>query len=56
MMKRITISKALMQIEEMLKLPNIDYIMIDTENEAININVRVKIADLDESEALGDED
>lgn len=56
-MKTVTISKALMQVEEMLRMPNLDYIMIEpNENGDLEVRANIKIQDLDEREALGDED
>ena len=55
-MKTLTINKALMEIEEILKLPNLDYVMVKSTKAGLEISSIIVIPDNDDSEALGDED
>ncbi|MBR1728509.1 MAG: hypothetical protein IJ728_03185 [Selenomonadaceae bacterium] len=55
-MKTLTIHKALMKIEELLKIQNMDHIFIEVEKDGIKISSNFVVKDVEESEALGDED
>ena len=55
-MNPITINKALMETEKLLKMPNLDYIIIEPTAEGLEVVPRFKILDKEDAEALGDED
>ena len=45
-----------MKIEKLLKMPNLDYIIVEPTAEGLEIVPRFKILNKEDAEALGDED